>query len=149
MVDPQSPTFPLLLPLCEKPIFSAQGGKSMRNLVVAATALLWGACGGHSSGSGHKAGSQFTLTINVVGQGTVTAAAQSITCASICAQQIAAGAGVHLDAAPAEGMRFLGWSGACSGVDGCDLELSQDIQVGANFASGASVSVVLVGAGSG
>ena len=122
----------------------------MRNSGLLATAMLLAACGGHSLRSGNDAnGNQFTLTINVVGKGTVTAAAQSITCTSICAQQIAAGAGMHLDASPAEGMRFLGWSGACSGMDGCDLELSQDTQVGANFASGASVSVVLVGAGSG
>src|SRR5437763_10752864 len=122
----------------------------MRNSGLLATAMLLAACGGHSLRSGNDAnGNQFTLTINVVGKGTVTASAQSITCTSICAQQIAAGAGMHLDASPAEGMRFLGWSGACSGMDGCDLELSQDTQVGANFASGASVSVVVVGAGSG
>jgi len=118
----------------------------MRNSGVMATALLLAACGGHSSGSGNNG---FILTINVVGQGTVTAAAQSIACASICAQQIAAGTGVHLDASPAAGMQFMGWSGACSGMDGCIVELSQDTQVGANFAASVSVSVVLVGAGSG
>src|SRR5712672_2909075 len=123
----------------------------MRNGAVVATALLFAACGGEKLSSSSKSdtgASNFTLTINVAGQGTVTAPAQSITCTSVCAQQFAAGSAVHLDASPSAGMRFRGWSGACSGTAGCDVALSQDTQVGANFGPSSlgtvSVSVVLV-----
>src|SRR5438132_11265174 len=61
----------------------------------------------------------FTLTIDIAGQGTVTAAAQSLRCASTCAEQLAAGTAVYLDAQPAQGMQFMDWSGACTGAADC------------------------------
>jgi hypothetical protein len=60
---------------------------------------------------------------------------------------------VHLDAAPAAGMQFAGWSGACSGQAGCDLTIEQDTQVGALFAPGTvpmvTITVNPVGSGAG
>ena len=40
---------------------------------------------------------------------------------------------MHLDAMPAAGMRFMGWSGACSGTGGCDLNISGETQVCSAF----------------
>jgi hypothetical protein len=48
------------------------------------------------------------------------------------------------------GMQFKGWSGACSGTGGCDLNISGETQVGASFAAGqVTIEVQLTGTGSG
>ena len=127
----------------------------MRTWLAVAAALA--ACGGnHSSGSGGNGGgntgaANFTLTIDVAGQGTVVAAAQGISCASSCSQALPSGTAVHLEAQPAAGMQFAGWSGACTGTSACDLTLSADAQVGASFAAPPreTITVNLVGAGTG
>jgi hypothetical protein len=80
------------------------------------------ACGGTSSSSGGAntgtagSGSGLALSITVTGGGTVTSADGAINCTSSCSQPETAGAAIHLTAAPAAGMQFMGWSGACSGT---------------------------------
>jgi len=110
------------------------------------------ACGGGGgSGSGNTGGGNFALTIDIAGQGTVTGTAQSINCTASCTTTLASGTAVHLDAAPAAGLTFSGWTGACSGTAGCDLTLTADSEVGATFAAAAlvTVTVEIDGAGSG
>jgi hypothetical protein len=129
----------------------------MRNWVAGAVLVLAFACGGSKSGdngNGNGGGSNFTLTINVAGQGTVVATAQAVSCSSVCTQEIAPGSAVHLDASPAAGMQFMGWSGACSGTGGCDFSMTGDATVDANFAASTAqnlvtVAVSLVGNGTG
>lgn len=110
------------------------------------------ACGGTSSPSGNQGpdggGTNFTLTINVSGAGSVTSPDGSINCAtSACTQSVASGAAVHLVANPAAGTQFTGWTGACSGTGTCDLTMSADATVGATFS--VMISVELDGAGGG
>ena len=86
------------------------------------------ACGGGSSVTGNAGttgiGASPSLNITVAGGGTVTSPDGSINCSATCSQSSTVGAAVHLDAAPAAGMQFMGWSGACSGTGGCDLIIS-------------------------
>ena len=92
------------------------------------------ACGGKSSPGSEEVAATATLNIAVTGQGMVTSP-DGINCAGNCARPATVGKSVHLDAMPATGMQFMGWSGACSGTGGCDLSISGETQVGASFAS--------------
>ena len=89
----------------------------------------------------------------IAGKGSVTVEGLSINCSASCAQAVASGSAVHLDATPASGMVFSGWSGACTGTGGCDLTLTQDAAVTATFApappSMVTLAVQVVGSGSG
>ena len=91
-------------------------------------------CGGKSSPGSEEVAATATLNIAVTGQGMVTSP-DGINCAGNCARPATVGKSVHLDAMPATGMQFMGWSGACSGTGGCDLSISGETQVGASFAS--------------
>lgn len=107
------------------------------------------ACGGQSPSYSGNAGAVATLNIAITGQGTVTSP-DGINCAGNCSRPTTVGKSVHLDAIPAAGMQFMGWSGACSGTGGCDLNISGEIQVGASFAAGrVTIEVQLTGTGSG
>src|ERR1700733_13209423 len=119
-------------------------------------AAFW-ACGGSSSNPGNGNGNggggngAATLTVSVTGQGTVTSADGSVNCTATCAVPTTTGAAVHLTAAPATGVQFTGWSGACSGTGTCDLTIAGDTQVSAVFAASNSVliQVQLTGGGTG
>jgi len=107
------------------------------------------ACGGTSSGSGSTGNAtNFNLTINVNGAGSVSSTDGSISCANAaCTQSLAAGTAVHLVANPGSGTQFTGWTGGCSGTGTCDLTLSADTTVIATFS--VMISVELDGAGGG
>src|SRR6266446_8118181 len=107
------------------------------------------ACGGNSPAGSENTGATATLNIAVTGQGMVTSP-DGISCTGNCARPTMVGKSVHLDAMPAAGMLFMGWSGACSGTGGCDLNISGETQVGASFAAGqVAIQVQLTGTGSG
>jgi hypothetical protein len=109
------------------------------------------ACGGKSSSGSEDVVASATTTLNIAitGQGMVTSP-DGINCTGNCARPTTLGGSVHLDAMPASGMQFMGWSGACSGTGGCDLNISGETQVGASFATGpVTIQVQLVGTGSG
>lgn len=137
----------------------------MRKLGLVGAVLVAVGCGGGSSrplGNGSNSGggssdgggtTSVTLNIAIAGKGSVTLASLSMNCSANCAQAVASGSAVHLDATPASGMFFSGWSGACTGTGGCDLTLTQDAAVNATFAPGppamVTLAVRLVGSGSG
>lgn len=83
------------------------------------------------------AGTPGTLTINVVGRGSVSTSAGA--CASTgraktCVQHFKAGATARLTARPAAGQAFLGWAGACSGkLTTCTVKLSKALAATATF----------------
>jgi uncharacterized repeat protein (TIGR02543 family) len=83
------------------------------------------------------AGTPGTLTINVVGRGSVSTSAGA--CASTgraktCVQHFKAGATTRLTARPAAGQAFLGWAGACSGkLATCTVKLSKALAATATF----------------
>jgi hypothetical protein len=65
-----------------------------------------------------------------------------------CSAVYAVGTRVTLSAAPAEGNRFTGWAGGCSGTSSCELSLADSTRVTAGFES-AQLRLTIVGAGTG
>ncbi len=67
---------------------------------------------------------QLTVTKMGNGAGTVTSFPAGITCGSDCTQAYNYGTDVTLNAVPAAGSYFAGWSGACSGTGlACNLDM--------------------------
>jgi len=81
--------------------------------------------------------SQHRLNVIVQGKGRVTSSPGSLDCdSSTCAVTVATGSAVTLTAAAADGARFAGWGGACSGTSAtCQLTLQSDTRVTAEFQS--------------
>lgn len=79
--------------------------------------------------------STFTLTITKggTGSGTVASTPAGITCGSTCNTQYALGTVVTLAARASPGSSFVGWGGACSGTDACQVTMSQARNVSATF----------------
>ena len=75
---------------------------------------------------------QNTLGIAVIGEGTVKAGSAA-PCSESCERDFDDDQQIDLDATPASGWRFSGWSGDCSGND-CTVSLDQDRNVTATFA---------------
>lgn len=77
------------------------------------------------------------LAVTTTGSGSVVAAPSGIDCGAICSAGYAFGTPVELTAAAADGYRFEGWSGACSGgTIGCTLVMDGGKSVFATFAEG-------------
>ncbi len=90
---------------------------------------------------------QTTHTLGVVlagnGSGTVTSNPSGVDCGqSSCAAVFAAGESVHLAAVAASPAVFVGWSGPCNGINGCDLVSNEDQFVTATFTSPAALVAV-------
>ncbi len=91
------------------------------------------AAGGGGGGGG--GGTSFTLSIGRSNSGIVTGTPAGIDCGSTCSAKYAAGTTVALSALPPPWLAFLGWSGACTGVDpnGCTVTMNADTKVQAAF----------------
>ncbi len=75
-----------------------------------------------------------TVSRGGAGKGTVTSSPAGIACGSTCAHVFNHGTNVTLNAVPAAGSRFGGWSGGgCSGSGSCVLTLNADTTVTATF----------------
>lgn len=75
----------------------------------------------------------YALTVGVVGNGTVTSDEGEISCPATCASEHDAGTIVTLTATPDTGSAFAGWSGACIGIDDCQVTMGQAQAVTATF----------------
>ena len=81
----------------------------------------------------------FTLSIGRGGKGMVTGSPEgvfstSISCGSSCSAKFAQDTTVTLSATPAAGLKFVNWTGSCSGTNPtCIVAISKDTQVQANF----------------
>jgi hypothetical protein len=90
------------------------------------------------------------VTVGIIGNGTVTSSAGGISCPDQCSATYDWGAQVTLQPQPAEGWRFSGWSGSCSGAGGCVLTPTAAATVTATFELASfPVTVGKAGAGSG
>ncbi|MES2884543.1 MAG: DUF4394 domain-containing protein [Pseudomonadota bacterium] len=82
--------------------------------------------------------SNVTLTVNKLGNGTVTSSPAGINCGSDCTESYARGATVTLTAAAGATDTFQGWSGGgCSGTGTCTPALNGDVTVTASFSGAA------------
>ena len=96
-----------------------------------------------------------TLSVTVVGNGSVTGGSGAINCgggASICTATFAQNSSVTLLATPATGATFIGWSGACGGTTTtCTVLMSEAKGVTATFSGTAggtfALSVSVIGSG--
>ncbi len=78
----------------------------------------------------------YTITVSDTGSGTVTSSPAGISCGSTCTATFANGTTLALSAAPANGYKFIGWGGACSGTGTCTLIVSANATVTATFKRG-------------
>jgi hypothetical protein len=113
-----------------------------------ATFFGWtGACSGSAStcvvtmsaarsvGATFVAASQVVLSVTTTVGGTVTSVPAGINCGTTCAAGFALGTAVNVVATPSPGYRFVGWAGACSGSNVCDVVMDANKSVSASFAS--------------
>lgn len=113
-----------------------------RTVLVFLTFVAFG-CGG--SGSDRP-----RLSVTRDGAGTVVSNPPGIDCGDVCEGSFDPRATVVLEASPATGHYFAGWSGACSGADPrCTLTASNDLAVTATFRAATELAVRFDGDGSG
>jgi uncharacterized repeat protein (TIGR02543 family) len=74
-----------------------------------------------------------TLTVSTSGNGTVTSTDGFISCPGTCSHSYPTNTQVTLNATPAQGWTFAGWSGACTGTGPCVVTMTQDLSVSATF----------------
>ena len=89
-----------------------------------------------------------TLTVTLVGDGTVTSTDGFIDCPGVCSHIYQHNAQVTLNATAAGGWVFSDWSGACTGTGPCNVTMSQAQSVTANF-SQLSYTLTVTAAGNG
>jgi hypothetical protein len=94
-------------------------------------ATLVAATQGGIYGLGYLA--SFTLTVSTAGNGTVTSTDGFINCPGSCTHTYLSATQVTLNATPAQGWVFGGWSGACLGTSSCTVTMTQTLVVGAVF----------------
>ena len=76
----------------------------------------------------------YTLTVNVSGNGTVTSNPVGINCGTDCSQNYSSGTSVTLNANASEGNTFQGWTGNCdTAAINCDVTMTQNKSVTAIF----------------
>ena len=89
------------------------------------------------------------LTVSLSGSGTVTSTDGFINCPGTCSHSYPGQTQVTLNANPASGWSLSGWSGACSGTGACNLTMSQNESVAADFTQNTyQLSVTTSGSGS-
>src|SRR5712664_5013213 len=89
-----------------------------------------------------------TLSVQLVGSGSVVSNPGGIDCPRICSTAFSSGTNLTLTASPEAGFAFSGFSGACNGPS-CRLQLSSDTQVSAAFSAIPSFKLPVVMGGSG
>ncbi len=89
----------------------------------------------------------YPLTVTTTGNGTVTSTDGFINCPGTCSHSYLYNTQVTLNAAPANGWIFSGWSGACSGTGSCNVTMTQAQSVGATFTQLDLLTVSTTGTG--
>ncbi len=92
----------------------------------------------------------FSVIRSGTGGGTVTSVPAGISCGNTCATQLFHGDRITLSAAADQNSTFGGWSGACTGMGSCVVDVTATTAVTATFTrSGATLAVTTTGTGSG
>ncbi|MEP6625339.1 MAG: hypothetical protein ABJC79_12910 [Acidimicrobiia bacterium] len=76
-----------------------------------------------------------SVTVNIVGPGSVASTPSGITCPTTCSASFSGGATVGLAATPGSGATFTGWSGDCTGSGACSVTADMDRTVTATFST--------------
>ena len=80
------------------------------------------------------------LTVSITGTGVVTSDPVGISCGATCRATYPSGAAMTLNAVPAPGYAFSGWSGACADTNPiCNITMSEALAVTAIFSASDSV----------
>lgn len=84
---------------------------------------------------------RYTLEVAVGGSGggLVTSTPAGIACSGNCSNQFDENTQVTLTATPDTGMNFIAWGGACSGSGSCQVTLTEDTVVSAQFSDPGSI----------
>jgi hypothetical protein len=91
---------------------------------------------------------QVELTLEPAGRGAIRDG-EGLACETPCASEWNAGTQVTLDAEPADGYLFRGWSGGCSGTSpDCAVTLATSTTVAASFRLAVRLTVAVTGRGS-
>ncbi|MCA9837037.1 MAG: lamin tail domain-containing protein [Trueperaceae bacterium] len=77
------------------------------------------------------------------GSGKVSAAGTNLNCGNTCYEVFAKNSAVTLVAEALPGSSFIGWQGACSGSGPCNLNLTENAQVSAEFSRPAQGDLVI------
>jgi Divergent InlB B-repeat domain len=77
----------------------------------------------------------YTLSVSVSGNGTVTSSPPGISCPSVCTMNYASGTPAMLTATPTAGATFNGWGGACTGNGSCLVTMNSLESVTTMFSS--------------
>lgn len=115
-----------------------KAGIRLELVFVMLLSALTAACS--SAGSGGTVSQPATVSVSILGNGTVSSSDGAIACAPVCIAQVAPGSQITFTAAPASGAQFLGWGGACASAGSatsCTITVP---------ASGASVTAEFGGA---
>jgi mannan endo-1,4-beta-mannosidase len=96
------------------------------------------------------AAQRFTLTVSVIGSGSVTSSDGLIVCPTDCTELYVNGTSVRLTPAAASGWAFAGWSGACTGTTvPCTVTMNQARSLTATFTQVTrTLTVSVAGSGS-
>ena len=90
----------------------------------------------------------YALTVSVSGNGNVASTDGLINCPGTCSNSYPGNTRVTLNAAPALGWAFSGWSGACSGNGSCVVTMTENLSVSARFTQlSYTLTVSTVGSG--
>ena len=90
-------------------------------------------------------GTNYALTVNETGRGTVTSTDGIINCTNgggTCSAAYASGTPVTLNATAAAGSTFTGWSGPCGGRSSCNLAMNSSLTPTANFVTTPTWAIV-------
>jgi YD repeat-containing protein len=93
----------------------------------------------------------YDLGVTVVGSGSVTSEPAGIDCSSsTCSAPFESGSSVMLTPLASGGWEFSGWSGACTGLDACEVSMTEAKSVTATFdlQSAFTLNVTVNGSGS-
>lgn len=75
----------------------------------------------------------YLLVTNAIGGGAIASSPPGIECGPRCSQAFSSEIAVDLEAQPAPGYTFSGWSGDCSGAATCRIDMNRDRNVTATF----------------
>jgi len=110
----------------------AQANRPTKHPSLAISLALAAACGGSAPKNGNEGVRQTILRVTTIGDGLVRGAGAS-DCRGTCTTLTPIGNPLRLQAVPDPGGTFAGWTGACNGTAACQLPMTGETAVTANF----------------